>query len=523
MPRGSTMAGEYGLPGTSGLLTGLKVGDASVARTTSSSSSSVGSMSSTITRTSSGQSTASSTATADRSPDWTVPSSGFAAALQVAGPSSNGVPSHSSSFASFRKPTATASDSKSRDRDGSYSDESEQGKTSSNFRHGDPPFLTGWLGIKTDGILRRPVDRYVELAGPRLIFAATPNTTILGGTYQIFGAEVSSEALGPGHRIHVKTADGERFTLVADTKHEHTTWLNELKRASVRHVNNDYAWEAMGGRTLFGSSTQARDIRTQNPVCVRTVTKSAWDDQVAAIARREAVCLMACPRHPSFVRVYDLYETPSSVYCVTEPVDPNSSIRALVQGQRPLSERDASYVMQSILLSLEKLHAANIRHRACTPDAVHLKTIDDVQDGIKLTSFEVAVTSKDISRDVPSMLSVVRLRGVNESLETSPAPYLAPEVVRGYPEGNQQDVWSAGILMHYMLVASTPFDGPGKTAVDALNVINSAEGMPRFGGVMWNGISSDAKNLCARLLHADPRQRLTPSQALAHRWFRFNL
>jgi calcium-dependent protein kinase len=120
------------------------------------------------------------------------------------------------------------------------------------------------------------------------------------------------------------------------------------------------------------------------------------------------------------------------------------------------------------------------------------------------------------------MMDVVTHQGLSGPLTNNLAPFLAPEVASGRLGNHLQDSWSAGIIMHYMLVARTPFDGSGKTPEMALQTIKVARGMPRFLGVMWDGISADARDLCAKLLHADPRRRLSPTQALRHPWFRFN-
>ena len=84
----------------------------------------------------------------------------------------------------------------------------------------------------------------------------------------------------------------------------------------------------------------------------------------------------------------------------------------------------------------------------------------------------------------------------------------------------QQDVWSVGILMHYLLVGCTPFENvPGDYDLNSLmDMISKTRGMPNFAGFQWRGVTSEAKHLCASLLHADSRVRVTPTQALSHPW-----
>jgi hypothetical protein len=394
----------------------------------------------------------------------------------------------------------------------------------STLLHGDIPYKAGWLSLRTSGVRfnKKSVERFIELAGPCVMFSASPNTAILGGSYQVFGATVAPEKVPGTFRINIKTAGGEVLTLTAETRDEYSSWLKELQRAATRHITKDYVCDRIVGTTQFGSIATARDLQTGGSASVRITSKHSLPDELVTLARREALNLLSCPPHPTIPRVLDVYETPTSIYCVTETVPVGTSIRDLVQGLRPLSERDTSFVIHSLLQTLAVLHERKIVHRGCTADAVHLVSPERAERGIKLTSFEFAVGELDSPKDSHSALNVINLYGMEETMDTSIAPFVAPEVVKGDLGSYMQDSWAAGVLMHYCLVAATPFDGHGQMSRDALRIIQQACGMPVFRGVMWDGISRDAKDLCAKLLHADPRRRLSPQKALAHRWFRWN-
>lgn len=82
------------------------------------------------------------------------------------------------------------------------------------------------------------------------------------------------------------------------------------------------------------------------------------------------------------------------------------------------------------------------------------------------------------------------------------------------------DVWSVGMVMHWMLVGCTPFDDHVDSFEAVSTLVADAHGMPVFSGPMWRGVTSGAKHLCASLLHADARARLPAPQALQHPWLR---
>lgn len=391
--------------------------------------------------------------------------------------------------------------------------------------HGEIPYKAGWVALQTKGgVFKKSVERYAELAGPCLSLSASPNTAILGSSYKVFGATISGDCTIAGtFRITIKPLVGAVLILAAETREDHQAWLKVLKRSATRHIKDDYVCEKIVGMTVFGSCTAAKGIHTRAEASVRITQKTkSLPEELLSLARREAMNLLACPRRPGIPLILDYYETPSSIYCVTERVPESSSIRDVVEGRRPLSERDTSFVMFSLLQTIAALNERRIAHCGCTVDAVKLVSVKEPGKGVVLTSFEFAIGDLDSPTDCYSALDVIAHRGMNEKMDTSMAPFISPEVVKGDRGNLKQDSWSAGIIMHYCLAAATPFDGPGQTSADALRRIREACGTPAFRGVMWDGISRDARDLCSRLLHADPRRRLSAKEALSHPWFRWN-
>lgn len=397
------------------------------------------------------------------------------------------------------------------------------------LRHGELPYKAGWISLQTKGgVRKRAVERHAVLAGPTITLAASPNTAIMGTSLQLHGAEVRKDKIPGTLRIHIVAKnvhapeDAEAITVIAENRDDFNSWFRELTRAAERHINHDYEFESIIGATLFGTLARGRDILSSEPASIFITQKSKLPNELLTLARREAMILILCPILPSIPTIYDLYETPTSIYCVTEPLPTDSSIRDIVRGKTPLSERDTAGIMYSLLTTLAALLDAKIVHRGVNLDSVLLVDKTEAEKGVKLTSFQFALESLDSKIDSYSPLDAIKHFGIDAPVENSIAPFVAPEVARGTLDSVKQDSWAVGVLMHYCLAAATPFDGPDQTARRALKVIQSACGMPAFRGVMWDGISKDARDLCARLLHADPNERLSPQQALGHRWFRWN-
>jgi serine/threonine protein kinase len=89
----------------------------------------------------------------------------------------------------------------------------------------------------------------------------------------------------------------------------------------------------------------------------------------------------------------------------------------------------------------------------------------------------------------------------------------APEVYRAIYYGKAVDLWALGILLYeFMTGGLHPFRGDGRNLRAA--VANARLVFDDF----YPG-SPESRDLIRLLICADPRHRLTASQALAHHWF----
>ncbi|KAL3593078.1 hypothetical protein D5086_011718 [Populus alba] len=100
-------------------------------------------------------------------------------------------------------------------------------------------------------------------------------------------------------------------------------------------------------------------------------------------------------------------------------------------------------------------------------------------------------------------------------LAGSPA-YVAPEVLSGnYSE--KVDIWSAGVLLHALLVGGLPFQGDSLEAVfEAIKNVKLD-----FHTGIWDSVSKPARDLVARMLTRDVSARITADEVLRHPWILF--
>lgn len=97
----------------------------------------------------------------------------------------------------------------------------------------------------------------------------------------------------------------------------------------------------------------------------------------------------------------------------------------------------------------------------------------------------------------------------------SPA-YVAPEVITGnYSE--KVDVWSAGILLHALLVGVLPFQGD--SLEDVFEAIKTRE--LNFHTGIWDSVSKPARDLLERILTRNADSRISAEEVLSHPWIIF--
>lgn len=91
--------------------------------------------------------------------------------------------------------------------------------------------------------------------------------------------------------------------------------------------------------------------------------------------------------------------------------------------------------------------------------------------------------------------------------------YIAPEVLtESY--GEKCDVWSCGVILHILLSAIPPFNGPNDHEI--FSKVRKQD--INFNDPVWATISQDAKDFIKRLLTKDPELRPSAEAALKDKW-----
>ncbi|XP_063696373.1 serine/threonine-protein kinase SIK2 isoform X2 [Culicoides brevitarsis] len=251
-----------------------------------------------------------------------------------------------------------------------------------------------------------------------------------------------------------------------------------------------YDIEKTIGKGNFAVVKLARHRVTKNEVAIKIIDKSQLDENNLQKVHRE-VDIMKRLDHPHIIKLYQVMETSSMIYIVSEYASQGEIFDYIAKFGR-LSERAARHKFWQILSAVEYCHNKGIVHRDLKAENLLL----DSNMNIKIADFGF---SNYYKRD--------------ELLATwcgSP-PYAAPEVFEGKKyTGPEIDIWSLGVVLYVLVCGALPFDG---STLQSLRdrVLSGRFRIPFF-------MSTDCESLIRKMLVLEPKKRYTIEQIKHHRW-----
>jgi len=208
-------------------------------------------------------------------------------------------------------------------------------------------------------------------------------------------------------------------------------------------------------------------------------------------------------RHPNIAAFRESHIDSKHLYIISELCEGGDLYDRIMDPDWHITERRASQLIRTMLLTIEYLHQNQIVHRDLKPENFVFKTKDADSD-ILLIDFGCARIVQDH----------VRYRDA-----VGTPHFLAPEVVAGrrfIRTGNIlkfSDVWSIGVIAYVLIVGKVPFSGK---SVDA--VFESILTKPLIFPDGGRHMSASFLDFCERALNKSPNERLRVGEALNHEW-----
>ena len=250
------------------------------------------------------------------------------------------------------------------------------------------------------------------------------------------------------------------------------------------------------GNTLgvgsFGKVKLAVHVPTGKKVAVKILNRQKiHHQQMEEKLKREIKILKAC-LHPHIIRLYEVIETSTDVFVVTEYSSGGELFDYIVERGR-LAEAEARRFFQQIVSGVEYCHKHMIAHRDLKPENLLL----DEHSNVKIADFGLSNCMRD---------------GWFLKTSCGSPNYAAPEVISGkLYAGPEVDIWSCGIIVYALLCGALPFDD---------------ESIPYLfrkikGGVyiLPSYLSDTSKDLISKMLVVDPLKRIKMDEIRKHPWF----
>ena len=268
---------------------------------------------------------------------------------------------------------------------------------------------------------------------------------------------------------------------------EQAIYMKQSSRQSPAPSLDDFELLRLIGTGSFAKVLLVRHKRTGVLYAMKVLKKEEIFRRNQIDHTKTERLILATLRHPFMVRLRYSFQTEHKLYMVLDFVRGGELFYHLRRAGR-FTEAQARFYVAEVILALDYLHRHDVIYRDLKPENILLGA-----DGhIKLTDFGLS------KRGITS----VGGKGEGQTATTfcGTPEYLAPEIITGIGHGKAVDWWSVGILFFEMLNGKPPFSSQNRNQL----YINTIKGQ-----ITWpEGISAEAQNLLAGLLHRRPEERL---------------
>ncbi|CAH9112970.1 unnamed protein product [Cuscuta europaea] len=251
------------------------------------------------------------------------------------------------------------------------------------------------------------------------------------------------------------------------------------------------------GQGQFGTTYQCTEKATGLEYACKTIPKRKllckedYED-----VWREIQIMHHLSEHPNVVRIKGTYEDNVFVHLVMELCKGGELFDRIV-AKGHYSEKKAAVLMKTIAGVVEACHSLGVMHRDLKPENFLFDSPDE-DAKLKSTDFGLSVFFKP---------------GQYLSDVVGSPYYVAPEVLQKH-YGTEIDVWSAGVILYILLSGVPPFWAETDNGIFK----QILKGKLDFESDPWPSISDSAKDLIKKMLHRDPKKRITAHEVLRHPW-----
>ncbi|XP_056137314.1 SNF related kinase b [Lampris incognitus] len=246
------------------------------------------------------------------------------------------------------------------------------------------------------------------------------------------------------------------------------------------------------GRGHFAVVKLARHIITGQLVAIKIIDKTKLDVLATSHLLQEVRC-MKLVQHPNVVHLYEVINTPTTLYLVMELAEGGDLYDYILRHEGGVAEHTAKRHFAQIVRAVAYCHRLHVVHRDLKPENV---VFFPQQGAVKLTDFGFSNLFQPGSMLATSCGSLA---------------YSAPEILLGEEyDAPAVDIWSLGVIL-YMLVCGVPPFQETNDSETLVMILDCRYSVPEH-------VSDGCRDLISRMLQKDPSHRASLEEIDAHNW-----
>jgi len=271
------------------------------------------------------------------------------------------------------------------------------------------------------------------------------------------------------------------------------------KKSENEYIKEKYIY----GRTLGkGGSCRVVEVESRaNSIkyALKIMTKKDKMNKDLYDKEKEILNLLD---HTNIIHLHESTVDEQHYYIITELCNGGELFDRIVDKTRPITEKRASQLVQTMLKAIDHCHKRNIVHRDLKPENFVFKD-DSPNSEMVLIDFGCA--------------KIVQDDQAYKDLVGTPY-YLAPESAAGHKYTRTgkvlkaSDVWSIGVIAYVLMTGRPPFNGHSNVEIFA-SIIKKQLKFPAH-----VKLSKGFVDFVKKMLKKSPKQRMALQDALKHNW-----
>uniref|UniRef100_A0A3B3HYR3 Protein kinase domain-containing protein n=1 Tax=Oryzias latipes TaxID=8090 RepID=A0A3B3HYR3_ORYLA len=256
------------------------------------------------------------------------------------------------------------------------------------------------------------------------------------------------------------------------------------------------------GRGSYGRVAECTKMGSNETFAIKIV-----DDLRAGSEEMEAMKIIRSlnPDQNNLIKIHECFQYKDYMCLVYEMLDESLEDFIGKRSFHPAHLCQIRAIAQQMLVALSGLESINVLHGDIKPD--NIMFVDQITNPLKLKLIDFGLAVN------PQELNVGTQMQIN--------PFRAPEVILGLPLDVSVDMWSLAVVLATLYIGDVPFSYNSD--------YETIRGLFSYDFFTYEEESTTGEDdhrafldLLRSMLAIDPRQRMTPSSALAHDFITMN-